>query len=116
MTAVIFAHGQIAALALLSLTYAGITFQQPVMFAVCLDIGGAYAGATVGAMNTAAQIGSFVSSLAYGYLVGHYGNYNLPFVPMAALLFLGAWLWLRIDPAQQLSPATLPAHALPESA
>jgi MFS family permease len=116
MTAVIFAHGQIAALALLSLTYAGITFQQPVMFAVCLDIGGAYAGATVGAMNTAAQIGSFVSSLAYGYLVGHYGNYNLPFVPMAALLCLGAWLWLRIDPAQQLSPATLPAHALPESA
>ncbi len=110
VTAVIFAHGQFAALALLSLTYAGITFQQPVMFAVCLDIGGAYAGATVGAMNTAAQVGSFVSSLAYGYLVGHYGSYNVPFVPMAALLFLGAWLWLRIDPTQHLTTAT---HAVP---
>jgi len=26
---------------------------------------------------------------------------------MAALLFLGAWMWLQIDPAQQLSPLTL---------
>ena len=54
---------------LLSLVYAGITFQQPIMFAVCLDIGGPYAGAMVGAMNTAAQVGSFFSSLAFGYLV-----------------------------------------------
>jgi MFS transporter, ACS family, glucarate transporter len=73
------------------------------MFAVCLDIGGAYAGAMVGAMNTAAQIGSFLSSLAFGYLVARTGSYNVPFIPMAALLLIGAWLWIKVDPTEQLA-------------
>ena len=36
----------------------------------------------------------------------HYstGNYNLPFIPMAILLAVGAGFWLVVDPAQQLSP------------
>ncbi len=100
--AVMFTHGRFGAMLLLSLIYGGITFQQPIMFAVCLDIGGAYAGAMVGAMNTASQIGSFLSSLVFGYLVGRFGSYNVPFIPMAALLLLGAWLWLKIDPSEQL--------------
>ena len=91
-------------LILLSLAYGGISFQQPTVFAACLDIGGEYAGAVVGALNTACQIGSFVSSLAFGYLVDRYGSYNVPFIPMAALLFIGAWLWLKIDPSQALIP------------
>jgi predicted MFS family arabinose efflux permease len=90
------------ALVLLSIVYGAITFQQPAMFAVCLDIGGEPGGAATGAMNSAAQAGSFVSSLAFGYLVEHYGSYNVPFIPMAALLVLGAWLWLKIDPTRSL--------------
>jgi ACS family glucarate transporter-like MFS transporter len=74
------------------------------MFAVCLDIGGESAGAVVGAMNTAAQLGSFVSSLAFGYLVAHYGNYNVPFIPMAVTLVIGSYLWLKVDPTQALIP------------
>ena len=102
--AVMFAEQWLTALILLSLVYGGICFQQPIMFAVCLDIGGEYAGAVVGAMNTAAQIGSFVSSLMFGYLVNRYGNYNLPFIPMAVLLLLGCYFWLKIDPAERLIP------------
>jgi MFS family permease len=111
--AVMFTQGQLAAMILLSVIYAGITFQQPIMFAVCLDIGGDYAGAMVGAMNTASQVGSLLSSLIFGYLVDHYGSYNLPFIPMAALLLIGAWLWLKVDPTQHLSSgAQTPAVAL----
>ena len=102
--AVMFAEQRVAVLLLLSLVYGGITFQQPIMFAVCLDIGGEYAGAVVGAMNTAAQIASFVSSLVFGYLVARYGSYNAPFIPMAALLLAGAFLWLKVDPTQKLIP------------
>jgi MFS family permease len=102
--AVMFTPNQVAAMILLCIIYAGITFQQPIMFAVCLDIGGAYAGATVGAMNTSAQVGSFVSSLAFGYLVERFGSYNAPFIPMAAFLLLGALLWIKVDPTRQLSP------------
>jgi MFS transporter, ACS family, glucarate transporter len=104
--AVMFAQQRLGAMILLSLVYGGITFQQPTMFAVCLDIGGEYAGAVVGAMNTAGQIGSFVSSVAFGYLVDRYGSYNVPLIPMAALLLIGAWLWLKVDPAQALIPQT----------
>lgn len=100
--AVMLTQDQLSAMMLLTVMYAGITFQQPIMFAVCLDIGGPYAGAMVGAMNTAAQVGAFVSSLSFGYLVERYASYNLPFIPMALLLLSGAALWLKIDPANQI--------------
>ena len=53
-------------------------------------------------MNTAATMGSFVSSLVFGYLVDRYGSYNVPFIPMTGLLLIGAWLWLKVNPAEQL--------------
>ena len=110
-------HSPLGALIFLSLAYAGTTFQQPIMFAACLDIGGAYAGAMVGAMNTASQVGGFISSLAFGYIVGRTGNYNLPFLPMAAFLVLGTFLWLKIDPTEQLTPSEIPipANAISEN-
>jgi ACS family glucarate transporter-like MFS transporter len=100
--AVMFTHQWFWVLVLLSLAYGGITFQQPIMFAVCLDIGGAHAGEVVGAMNTSSQTGSLVSSVAFGYLVGHFGSYNLPFIPMAVLCTIGACLWLKVDPSLRL--------------
>ncbi len=100
--AVIFTQHWLGALVLLSLVYGFITFQQPTKFAACLDIGGECAGAMVGAMNMVGQIGSFVSSLAFGYLVERYGSYDAPFVPMAVLLVIGAGLWLKVDPTERL--------------
>ena len=99
----------------LAVVYGGITFQQSVVFGVCLDIGRKHAGAMVGLMNTAAQLGGLVGSVAYGYIVQHFGNYDAPFVPMAALLFLGAALWLRIDASQELREAPLAAAPLTTS-
>jgi ACS family glucarate transporter-like MFS transporter len=103
--AVPFTHNWLAVLVLLSLTYAGITFQQPTMFAVCLDIGGEYAGAVVGAMNTSSQLGALCSSVVFGWIVARFGSYQLPFLPMILLLAVGALLWLKIDPREQLIPA-----------
>jgi MFS transporter, ACS family, glucarate transporter len=107
--AVMFTQQRLGAMILLSVVYGGITFQQPIMFAVCLDIGGEYAGAVVGVMNTASQIGSLISSVAFGYLVDRTGSYNVPFIPMAALLAIGAWLWLKVDASKPLIPRTQPA-------
>jgi MFS transporter, ACS family, glucarate transporter len=103
--AVMVTRDQLGAMLLLTVVYAGITFQQPIMFAVCLDIGGPYAGAMVGAMNTSAQVGAFASSVTFGYLVDRYANYNLPFIPMALLLLMGAALWFKVDPRKQLIAA-----------
>jgi len=90
------------ALVFLSLVYGGMTFQQPVICAVCLDIGGKHAGAVMGFGNSAAQAGSLASSVAFGYLVERYGSYNAPLIPMAAVLSIGALLWLWIDPTREL--------------
>lgn len=99
---VLLTHGPIAALVLLALANGAITFQQPAMFAVCLDIGGACSGAMVGVMNTASGVGQFFGAIAFGYMVSLSGGYTAPFVPMALLLFVGATLWLYIDPRKQI--------------
>ena len=86
----------------LALTYGAITFQQSGVFGVCLDIGGPHAGATVGLMNMIAQVGGLAGSVLYGYIVDRSGSYDAPFVPMAALLFIGSMLWLRVDASQKI--------------
>jgi ACS family glucarate transporter-like MFS transporter len=90
----------------LSLVYGAITFQQSGVFGVCLDVGKTNAGAIVGVMNTAAQVGGFVGLIAYGYLVDRLHSYDAPFVPMTVLLLIGAIAWTRIDASEELG--TLP--------
>ena len=109
--AVALVHNQALTLPMLSLLIGGITFQQPSVFAACLDIGEESAGAVVGAMNTAGAVGSFLAPVIFGYLVTATGSYNAPFVPMAALLLTGAFLWLRFDPQKRLAVAPKEARA-----
>jgi len=97
------ARGRLSTVVLLALVYGGITFQQSGVFGVCLDIGHRNAGAVVGLMNTASQLGGLIGSLAYGYIVEWRGSYDAPFVPMAALLVVGALLWLRVDATEELT-------------
>jgi ACS family glucarate transporter-like MFS transporter len=103
---------QLLTVILLTLTYGAITFQQSGMFGVCLDVGGARAGAMIGLMNTAAQVGGLVGSVLYGYIVDRFGSYNAPFVPMAAVLFIGSVLWLRVDASAKIDAAAAPALSL----
>jgi MFS family permease len=107
LTAAIFAPGGGLALVSLSLAYGGILFQQPTLCALCLDVGRKNAGAVFGFMNTAANAASALSAVIFGYLVGYFGNYNTPFIPMVALLALGALLWLQVDPTSELFPEKL---------
>jgi ACS family glucarate transporter-like MFS transporter len=104
------------ALVFLSLAYAGILLQQPNLCAVCLDTGRKHAGAVFGFMNTAANAASALSTVAFGYQVAYFGNYNAPFVPMVATLCLGAWLWMTVDPSRELfeeeRPVLIDAAAL----
>ena len=90
------------ALAFLSLAYAGILVQQPNLCAVCLDTGKAHAGTVFGFMNTAANLASAVAAIVFGYLVAYTGSYTAPFIPMLALLCVGAVLWLKLDPSREI--------------
>jgi MFS family permease len=110
--AAMFTHHQLLTVVLLSLAYGAITFQQSGVFGVCLDIGRKHAGATVGLMNTSSQVGGLLSSVAYGYIVASFGSYDAPFVPMAVLLFVGAFLWFKVDASEELRADALAAEAL----
>ena len=111
MTATVLTTSGTWALVFLSLAYAGILLQQPSLCAVCLDTGRTHAGAVFGFMNTAENAASAVSSLAFGYQVAYFGNYNAPFIPMVATLCLGAWLWMKVDPTRQLFAEDRPLAA-----
>jgi len=67
-------------------------------------------------MNTAANLASALSALVFGYLVGYFGSYNVPFIPMVVLLALGAVLWWQVDPTRELFPEDVPAEGLREPA
>jgi len=110
--AAIYAPGGRQALLFLSLAYGCILFQQPSLCALCLDLGRKNAGAVFGFMNTACSFATGASSIAFGYFVGHFHNYNMPFVPMVALLCLGALLWWQVDPTRELFPEVPPADQL----
>ncbi len=112
MTAAILAPSGNLALVCLSCAYGGILFQQPTLCALCLDVGRKNAGAIFGFMNTASNGASALSAVVFGYLVGYFGNYNTPFIPMVAFLSVGALLWWQVDPTRELVPESLPGESL----
>ena len=112
----LFTMGHIALIACLSLAYAGITFQQPAVFAVCADIGGLRSGAVTAMMNTAGQVGFAISSAMFGYLVKTFGSYDTPLIPMALLAGTGALLWCKVDVVVKSPPTVTPESAAPMKA
>ena len=74
----------------------------PSAWAVCMDIGGGYAGAVTGFMNTAGQFGGFVCSVLYGYVVQATGSYNIPLAMVATMVLISAALFSRIDASRPI--------------
>jgi MFS family permease len=102
MALVLATESKIASAVLLSCAYFCSDFTLPVAWVVCLDVGRKYAGAVTGSMNMAGQFGSFLSSVAFGYLIKYFGTYNAVLPPMIVMLLISAVLWLKVDPTKQL--------------
>jgi len=105
-----FTANHVGVIVCLSLAYAGITFQQPAVFASCIDIGGTRGGAVTGMMNTTSQLGGALSSVAFGYIVKASGSYDAPLIPMAALLVIAAILWRKVEFSAAMVVSPEPAH------
>ncbi len=88
----------------ISAGYGFMDLMLPSAWALCMDLGGRYAGAVSGAMNSSGNIGGFSSSVLFGYLVRRYGNYDAPLFAIAAMLMLSAFLFTRIDATRKLVP------------
>ena len=72
-------------------------------WSLCVDIGKKNSGAVSGTMNMAGNIGSFVTALAFPYLLSWFGNVEPFFVLAAGLNVLAILLWLNTKPEKSLT-------------
>jgi MFS-type transporter involved in bile tolerance (Atg22 family) len=54
------------------------------------------------AMNTSGQVGSILSPLMVTFLLGRFGNWNIPLFVMGGLFLMGALCWGLIDPRKRI--------------
>jgi MFS family permease len=99
-------HNHAAIVILSSLGFGVADLMLPTAWALCLDIGSAHAGLVTSVMNSAGQFGGFVCSVVFGYVVGATGNYNAPVWGVAAMVFVAALLFTRIDASRPLFEMT----------
>ena len=88
---------------LLAIAVFGADMTLPPSWAFCIDIGRNHAGTVSGTMNMAGNVGSFVTSLAFPYLLIWTGS-PAPFFVVGATLNAGAaLLWLGARPDRPIA-------------
>ena len=69
----------------------------------CLDIAGPHVGVVTACMNTAGQVGGFLSPMILTLLVNRFGDWNIALRLSGGLLLIGAVCWMFIDPRRQIA-------------
>jgi ACS family glucarate transporter-like MFS transporter len=88
---------------LLAIAVFGADMTLPPSWAFCIDIGRNHAGTVSGTMNMAGNVGSFVTSLAFPYLLVWTGSPSPFFVIGATLNAAAAMLWMRARPDRPIA-------------
>ena len=91
------ATGKVAIIVLAAAAFMVMDLMLPAAWAMCMAIGGRYGGTASGVMNTAGNLGGFVCSVAFGYIVSATGDYNLPLQGVAAMVLVAAIVFAFID-------------------
>jgi MFS transporter, ACS family, glucarate transporter len=86
-------------IACLALAIFGADMTLPPSWSLCVDIGHQHSGAVSGTMNMAGNLGSFVTALAFPYLLQWTGGPGAFFYAGAGLnsSAVALWLWTRPD-------------------
>jgi MFS family permease len=106
LTSMTLAHDHATIVVLSSIGFGIADLMLPTAWAICLDIGGQRAGVVTGVMNTAGQLGGFVCSVLFGYLVQVTNNYQQPVWIVAAMVLVAGVLFAGIDPTRPLEDAS----------
>jgi MFS family permease len=75
----------------------------PSAWAMCMSLGGRFGGTATGVMNTAGNLGGWLCTVLFGYVVAATHNYELPLRTVAAMVLVAAVLFSRIDCTQGLT-------------
>jgi MFS family permease len=92
-------------------SFAVMDLMLPSAWAMCMTIGGRYGGTATGVMNTAGNLGGFVCTVIFGYIVGATGNYDLPVQLVALMVLIAAGLFWTIDCTKGFDSKADPAAA-----
>jgi MFS family permease len=90
---------------LIALALAASMFTLGPSWAACIDIGGRSSGTVSAAMNTAAQVGGFLSPIVLAIVVERFANWAIPLYLMAGLYVMAALAWLLVRPDRRIGEA-----------
>jgi MFS family permease len=91
---------------LIAVAGAADSFLLGAAWGTCLDISGRHAGLVTGAMNTAGQIGAFLSPIILPYfLTERNPDWATPLYIAGGLYLAGAACWLFVDPGKPIAAA-----------
>jgi ACS family glucarate transporter-like MFS transporter len=93
----------IGAVAFLSIAIFGADMTLSPSWSFCIDIGKKNSGAVSGTMNMAGNIGSFLTALAFPYLLSWTGSENAFFFVAAALGLVAIYSWIKMNPEKSLT-------------
>lgn len=91
------ATGKVAIVMLAGAAFMVMDLMLPAAWAMCMAIGGRYGGTASGVMNTAGNLGGFICSVAFGYVVSATGNYSLPLQGVAVMVLIAAGIFALVD-------------------
>ncbi|MGP0068185.1 MAG: MFS transporter [Isosphaeraceae bacterium] len=110
-------QGALAAALLIAISGAADSFLLGSAWGTCLDIAGPHAGLVTGAMNTAGQIGAFLSPIILArFLKEGAEDWATPLYLAGALYIAGAACWLFIDPRRPIPGVLVEETSRSESA
>ncbi len=92
----------------LSIAIFGADMTLSPSWAFCIDIGKKHAGSVSGMMNMAGNVGSFVTPIAFPYMVAWTGSKSSYFLLAGALNLLAVCLWLFMKPDKELKFQSAP--------
>lgn len=92
----------LGAVVMLSLAVFGADMTLSPSWSFCIDIGKKNSGSVSGTMNMAGNIGSFLTALAFPYLLSWTGSHNAFFFAAAILGLLSIFAWLRMNPEKSI--------------
>jgi MFS family permease len=92
---------------LLAISGAAASFLLAVAWGTCLDIAGPNAGLVTATMNTAGQVGAFISPIVLPFFLKQGAeDWATPLYITGILYIVGAGCWLFVDPAKRIMDPT----------
>lgn len=92
-----FERGFVAIVALATIGFGVMDLMLPAAWAMCMSIGGQLGGTATGVMNTAGNLGGWLCTIVFGYVVAATGDYNIPLRGVAAMVLVAAVLFSLVD-------------------